>query len=145
MKVTVTRTIRSRSPGQEKTKVDPFKTLAGGPNSVPRINFTKMFRALKPLHIRRRNKRLRLIKVPITNRSAPYRSAIIGIIRLEDVLFISIICGDGTADVTNRDGECSFPAGTVGAGVGPLALEGGLDAVVGCDVVVAVAGYVVGV
>ena len=104
-----------------------------------------MFRALKPLHIRRRNKTLRLIKIPITNRSTPYRPAIIGIIRLEDVLFILVICGDGTADVTDGDGECSLPAWTLDAGIGPLALQGGLDAVVGCDVVVGVAGYVVGV
>ena len=60
-------------------------------------------------------------------------------------MFILVICGNGTADIADGDGEGSFPAGTLGAGVCPLALEGGLDAVVGCDVVVGVAGYVVGV
>ena len=104
-----------------------------------------MFRALKPLHVRRRNKRLRLIKIPITNRSAPYRPAIIGIIWLQNILFVLVICGDCTADVTDGDGECSFPTGTLGAGVGPLVLEGGLDAGVGGDVVVVVVGYIVGV
>ncbi len=104
-----------------------------------------MFRALKIIHIRSSNKRLRLTKIPITNRSAPYRPAIIGIIRLENILFVLVVCVDGTADITDGDGECSFPAGTLGAGVTPLALQGGLDAVVGCDVVVVVSGYVVGV
>lgn len=81
-----------------------------------------MFRALEPIHIRSVNKRLRLIKIAITNRSAPYRPAVIGIIRLEDVLFVLVVCGDGTADIADGDGECSLPAGTLGAGVGPLAL-----------------------
>ena len=104
-----------------------------------------MFRALKPHHIRRRNKTLRLTKIPTTNRSAPYRSAIIGIIRLQYILFVLVICSDGAADVANGDGEGSFPAGALGAGVGPLGLEGGLDAGVGCGGGVVVAGYVVGV
>ena len=104
-----------------------------------------MFRALKPHHIRRRNERLRLTKIPITNRSAPYRSAIIRIIRLQYILFALVICIDGTADVADGDCECAFPAGSLGAGIGPLGLEGGSDACVGCGGGIVVAGYVVGV
>ena len=104
-----------------------------------------MFRALKTIHIRSSNKRLRLRKIPITNRSTPYRPAIIRIIRLENILFVLVVCVDGTADITDGDGECSFPAGTLGARVTPLALQRGLDAVVGCDVVVVVSSYIVGV
>ena len=81
-----------------------------------------MFRTFKPIHIRSSNKRLRLIKISVTNRSAPYRPAIIGIIRLEDILFALVVCVDGTADITDGNGECSFPAGTLGARVTPLAL-----------------------
>ena len=113
--------------------------------SVPRINFTKMFRAFKPIHIRSSNERLRLIQIPITNRSTPYRPAVIGIIWLENILFVLVVCVDGTADITDGDGKCSFPAGTLGAWITPLALQRGLDAVVGCDVVVVISSYVVGV
>ena len=104
-----------------------------------------MFRALKPLHIRRRNKRLRLIQIPTTNRPTPYRPAIITIIRLQNIFFILIIRINGTTNITDRDGESAFPAGPLSAGVSPLVLQSGLHAVVGGDVVVVVAGYVVGV
>ena len=104
-----------------------------------------MFRALKPHHIRRRNKTLRLTQIPTTNWSAPYRPAINRTIRLQYILFILVISGDGAADVADGDGECSFPAGTLGTGVAPLGLQGGLDAGVGCGGGVVVAGYVVGV
>ena len=120
-------------------------TFERSPSSVTRINTTKMFRALEIIHVRSSNKRLRLSKIPITDRSTPDRSAVIGIIRLENVFFVLVVCIDGTADITDGDGECSFPAGTLGARVTPLALQGGLDAIVGCDVVVVVSSYVVGV
>ena len=60
-------------------------------------------------------------------------------------MFVLVVCVDGTADITDGNGECSFPAGTLGAWVAPLALQRGLDAVVGCDVVVVISSYVVGV
>ena len=97
-----------------------------------------MNRALKILHIRRRNKILRLLRTPIADRPTPYRATVMSII-LQDPVFVVIVGVDSLANIADWDRKDTFPGWALRGGVGPLFGDGRLRALVGGLVVVVVA------
>lgn len=106
-------------------------------------NYKPLFGLSKFCHLRCSNEGLRNRQVATADGSTPCRPAVVPVVRLQNVLLILVTRLYRRADITDWDGEGTFPAWTLGTRIRPLAFERRFHPVVRCDVVVVVASYFV--
>ena len=125
-------------------QMNPFKIPTQDSHSISGTRTTSLFRAVKTCHLRCSNEGSCNRQVATADGSTPYRPAVVPVVRLQNVLLILVVRLYRRADITDWDGEGTFPAWTLGARIRPLAFsfERRFHPVVRCDVVV-VASYFV--